>query len=134
MKSKMWLEFTVANNRRWIDILPKLIKNYNISIHRTIGMTPKQAQMKKNYQEINKRLNTHISHKIKKPLLKVGDHVRLSKVKDQFEKSATNNWTSEIFKIKQIKMTDPITYIIEDLHNEEIKGSFYEKELQKTIK
>ena len=37
-----------------------------------------------------------------------------------------------IFVIKKVKNTVPWTYAISDLNGEEIKESFYEKELQKT--
>ena len=38
----------------------------------------------------------------------------------------------EIFVIREIQYTNPITYLLNDLDGEEIKGSFYEQELQKT--
>ena len=34
--------------------------------------------------------------------------------------------------IKKVKNTVPWTYVVNDLNGEEIIGSFYEKELQKT--
>ena len=37
-----------------------------------------------------------------------------------------------MFVIKKIKNTVPWTYVISDLNAEEIAGSFYENELQKT--
>ena len=40
--------------------------------------------------------------------------------------------SEEVFVIKKVKSTVPWTYIINDLNDEKIKGSFYEKELQKT--
>ena len=42
------------------------------------------------------------------------------------------DWSEEVFVIKKIKNTVPWTYVINDLNDEEIIGSFYEKELQKT--
>ena len=42
------------------------------------------------------------------------------------------NWSEEIFTIKKVKNTAPWTYVINDLNGEEIIGTFYEKELQKT--
>ena len=63
---------------------------------------------------------------------KVDDHVRISKYKSIFAKSYTPNWSEEIFLIKGIKNTVPGTYVINDLNGEEIIGTFYEKELQKT--
>lgn len=65
-------------------------------------------------------------------VFKVGDHVRLSKYRSVFEKGYTPNWTTEIFRIKKVLYnTDPITYILEDRKNEEIKGCVYAEELQK---
>ena len=42
------------------------------------------------------------------------------------------NWSEEVFIISKIKNTVPWTYIINNLNGEEIIGTFYEKELQKT--
>ena len=39
---------------------------------------------------------------------------------------------SEVFISSKIENTVPWTYIINDLNSEEITGTFYEKELQKT--
>ena len=71
-------------------------------------------------------------NKIKKPKFKVGDRVRISKKKSTFEKGYTTRWTREIFVIEQVLNTNPVTYKINDLKGEEIKGSFYEQELQIT--
>ena len=42
------------------------------------------------------------------------------------------NWSEEVFIISKIKNTALWTYIINDLNGEEIIGTFYENELQKT--
>ena len=63
---------------------------------------------------------------------KIGDHVKISKYKNISAKGYTPNWSEEIFIISKIKNTVPWTYRISDLNGEEIMGSFYEKELQKT--
>ena len=67
----------------------------------------------------------------KNPKFKVGDNVRISKYKNIFAKGYTPNWSEEVFIINKIKNTVPWTYAISDLNDEEIAGSFYEKELQK---
>ena len=68
----------------------------------------------------------------KDPKFKVGDHVRISKYKNIFAKRYTPNWSEEVFVISKIKKTVPQTYVINDFSGEEIIGTFYEKELQKT--
>ena len=70
----------------------------------------------------------------KGPKFNVGDHVRISKYKNIFAKGYTPNWPEEVFVLSKIKNTVPWTYLISDLKVEEITGSFYEKELEKTIK
>ena len=42
------------------------------------------------------------------------------------------NWSEKVFVIKEIKNTVPWTYVISDLNDEEIIGTFYEKKLEKT--
>ena len=44
----------------------------------------------------------------------------------------TPNRSEEVFLIKKVKNTVPWIYVIRDLNGEEIIGTFYEKELQKT--
>ena len=52
--------------------------------------------------------------------------------KNIFVKGYTPNWSEEVFVISKIKNAVPWTYVINDLNGEEIIGTFYEKELQKT--
>lgn len=62
---------------------------------------------------------------------KVGDYVRLSKYKLQFEKGYTPNWTAEIFTIRKVLYnTDPITYLLNDYNNRPLEGCIYAEELQ----
>ena len=63
---------------------------------------------------------------------KVGDRVRISKLKNIFAKGYTPNWSIEIFIVDKINDTVPYTDNLKDLNDEEIIGSFYDKELQKT--
>ena len=64
---------------------------------------------------------------------KVGDRIRISKFKNIFAEGYTPNWSREIFIVDKINDTVPYTYNIKDLNGEKIIGSFYDKELQKSI-
>ena len=66
------------------------------------------------------------------PKLKIGDIVRISKYKNNFAKGCTPNQSEDVFVIKRAKNTVPWIYVINDFNGEEIVGTFYEKELQKT--
>jgi hypothetical protein len=127
LTNKLWKQFTVQGNQKWLNILQKTTSKYNNSIHRTIGTTPSLAS--KNPSLVKIQTETHDN---KKPKLKINDRVRIFKYKNRFEKGYKGYWTKEIFKITKINQTNPITYQIEDLNNENIRGSFYKEELQKT--
>jgi len=55
-----------------------------------------------------------------------------SRKKGLFEKGFTPNWTEEVFTFPKIQRNSPVTYKITDYNGEEIQGTFYEQELQKT--
>ena len=52
--------------------------------------------------------------------------------KNIFAKGYTPSWSEEDFVIKKVKNTVPWTYVINDLNGDDIIGTFYEKELQRT--
>ena len=66
------------------------------------------------------------------PKFSIGDNVRITKKKKTFDKGYTQRWTEEVFKIYMIQLTIPVTCKITDYNGEEIQGSFYEHDLQKT--
>ena len=49
-----------------------------------------------------------------------------------FSKCYTPNWSEDVFVVNKVQNTVPWTYLANDLNGEEIMGSFYKKELQKT--
>ena len=133
IKEKMWKYFTDNNTYNYMDVLPELVEDYNNTVHSSTKLTPIDASKKKNELTVWRNLYPD-RFKINEltPKFSVGDEVRITKKKKVFEKGYTTRWTEEIFTIKEIQNTDPITYKLEDLQGEEIKGTFYKPELQKT--
>ena len=109
----------------YIDKLDDIVGEYNNTYHRKIKM-----------KLVNVKDNTYIDFKIevndKDPIFKFGNHVRISIYKNIFPKGYTPNWSEKVFVVSKIKNIVPCTYVINDLNDEEITGTFYEKELQKT--
>ena len=133
LKEMMWKRFTAENTRKWIDMLDDLLKIYNNSrVHSTIGMTPENASLIKNKVKVFQNIinNTRLIPKAAR--FKVGDKVRISRTKALFEKGYLPNWSEELYIIDQIQKTIPVTYKLKDLLGDEIKGSFYNEELQKS--
>ena len=130
LRAKMWRYFTATNQERYVDVLPHLVQSYNDTIHSTTGMAPADINVM-NAESVWRKMYKYPT-KVKKvrPLLKVGDLVRLSKIKKTFEKEARRNWTREIFRVVRVyKKTIP-EYRLEDLQGEEILGKFLQQELQ----
>ena len=116
---------TSVSKNVYINKLVDIVNEYNNKYHRRIKMKPVDAK-DNTYIDSVKAVND------KDPKFKVGGHVRISKYKNIFAKGYMPNWPEEFFLIKKAKNTVPWTYVINDLNSEEIIGTFYEKELQKT--
>ena len=136
LKEKIWRLFTKNNNKKYIEILPKLVENFNNSYHRTIKNTPNSIN-KSNELETFKNiygynLKTGPEHIIKFKF-KIGDYVRCVISKNLFEKGYTINWSDDIYLIEKQQVTDPPTYKIKTLTDQPISKTFYEDELIKVL-
>ena len=98
-------------------------------------MKPKDVKNdnKRVYIDEHNEKDTAKSSSSERSRFKVGDRVKISKFKNIFAKGYTPNWSREIFIVNKINDTVPYTYNIKDLNDEEIIGSFYDRELQKSI-
>ena len=76
LKTKMLRYFAYKNIKKWLDILPKLMTGYNASVHRSIGMAPKNVNKENEFNLWQKHNNVATDTQ---QHLKVGDHVRVSK-------------------------------------------------------
>ena len=124
LKSKIYKHMTSISKNVYIDKLNVIVNKYN-TYHTTIKVNPIDVKD-------NTYINTDKEINYKDPKFKVGDYVRISKYKNIFAKGYMPNWSEEVFVINKIKNTVPWTYVINDLNGEEITGTFYENELQKT--
>ena len=125
LKNEIYKHMSTIGKNVYFIVLDDIVKKYNNTVHSSIKMKPKDVT-DNNLVEYNEESNK------KDPKFNVGYHVRISKYKNIFAKGYTPNWSEEMFVINKVQSTIPWTYLINDLNDEEIKGSFYEKELQKT--
>ena len=115
---------TAISQNVYFNVLNDIVDKYN-TYHKAIKMKPTDAKSD-SFAEYNEEANE------KYPKFKVNDHVKISKYKNIFAKGYARNWSEEIFAVKKMKNTVHWTYVISNLNGEEIIGSFYEKEVQKT--
>ena len=74
------------------------------------------------------RMKKQTKGKKVKPKFAIGDNVRISRVKDKFEKGFVPNWSREVYQIVDFDQR----YTLQNELGEIVEGSFYEPELQKT--
>ena len=135
LKTRMWRYFTAKKTMRYIDILPDLVYSYNHTVHRSIKMRPTDVTVD-NEKQIWHTLydddddgEKHVKYKFK-----IGDQVRIRKIKRTFEKGYLPNFSKEIFTISKQVPCYPSVYKLKDYDGKELKGTFYEKKLKKVIK
>jgi len=129
MKEKMFKYFTANNTNKYIDVLDDFVERYNT---RHSGMTPVEASKKENEVRVYRNLYPDLKRRPMRAIFKTGDKVRILKKKGLFEKGFTPNWTEEVFTVSKIQITNPVTFKMTDYNDEEIQGTLYEQELQKT--
>ena len=125
LKSKLYKHMTAIGKNVYYDVLDDVVNKYNSTKHSTIKMKPIDVVN-------NKRVYID-KHNEKRSRFKVGDRVRISKFINIFAKGYTPNLSSEIFIVDKVNDTVSYTYNLKDFNDEDILGSFYDRELQKSI-
>ena len=125
LKNKLYNHMTATGKNGYYNVLDDVVNKYNNTKHSTIEMKPIDVG------DNNKRVYIN-EHNEKDSKFKVGDRVRISRYQNIFAKGYAPNWSREIFIVDKINDIVPYTYNLKDLNDEEIIGSFYDKELQKT--
>ena len=109
----------------YIDKLEDIVNEYNNTYHRITKMKPVDVKDDTYIDSAELHSNEEVNDKDTK--FKVGVHVRISKYKNIFVKGCISDWSEEVFVIKKVKNTAPWTYVINDLNDDEVIGTFYEK-------
>jgi len=111
-----------SNSRRYLDVLPKIVENYNNTYHTTIKSTPAVVwagdhigQARKNIKaNVDKMLATKVKTKgVSIQVPKTSDYVRVSLVHlvgsereldlKGFQKHTGRNYSDNIYKVETIK-------------------------------
>jgi hypothetical protein len=125
LKNRIWFHFIKDNTRKWIDVLEGIVSEYNKTRHSSLGMSPTRAR--KNEDLLLDRIK---EPPVGVPKYKLGDWVRINRLKGRFEKGFHPNWSYEIFQIVGIRKNVPVMYELNDYYGEPITGAFYENNLQ----
>ena len=117
-----------------MDTLPDLVYSYNHTAHRSTKRKPADVMMENEKQVWHTLYGDNGEAKHPAYKFKTGGQVRISKIKRTFDKGYLPNFSKGIFTVSKQVPRDPPVYKLKDCDGEELKGTFYEKELQKVIK
>jgi hypothetical protein len=134
IKSRIMRYMRSRQTNKWVDVLNDITNGYNNAFHRSIGKAPAKFNKTDEIIMIKKSIfsqlripRTPVGYKFK-----VGDLVRVSKLRHAFHRYYSEHWTNEYFIIKSRSLKQYIpAYTLTDYGGEEIKGIFYEEELQR---
>ena len=128
MKEYFYKKFTHHQTSDFRHYQEQFLKEYNHTVHSSTEQTPDDV-----YYHGKIPITKVKTISTKKPKFHVGEYVRVSKVKNLFEKGYTARWSSEVFEIAKINTNQhPFVYELKDLKGEDITGIFYEQEIQRT--
>ena len=132
LKNKIYNYMTSLSKNVYIDKLDDIVNKYNNAYHRKIKM--KNIDVKSSsYIDSSKKLTMKILN-LKLLILLEYQNIKIcsKRLKAYFTKGHYPNWFEQVFVITEVKNTVPWTYVISDLKDKEIVGTFYKKVLQKT--
>jgi hypothetical protein len=128
LRISKYLTFTKTN--RFIDMLQDFVNSYNNAEHRVIQQTPSSVNQ---FNAMSVWMKTYGKSETQKstlkPKLQKGTFVRCKIVKPGFSKGYTMTFTNEVFQLREIVNSKPITYLLSHSNGEEIGGVFYDAEL-----
>lgn len=134
LKEKLYRFLTHKHSQRYIDNLDEIVQSYNNAVHSATGVKPVDVSAD-NEDLVRRQLQQNSQNgPSRKPRYSAGDRVRITRGSKAFRKGYSPAWTEEIFSIAHVLQTEPSTYSLQDFAGENIKGSFYENELQKVAK
>ena len=132
LEQLLYKAMTAKNTRKWIDLLPTVMKTYNNRVSSVLhGLTPNEAHLKKNEGYLRKKFfEENEKHKEKfknKPSqFSPGDKVRIVKKRGVFSRGYEPISENEIRTVEEILPTYPKTIRVSGKQR-----SFYEPELIK---
>ena len=123
------------NTYEWTKLLDKAMKIYLNRKHRTIKMTPLEAEKDENEPIVRRtywKRYIKADKKKRKPKFAVGDTVRIFKERGTFHRGYMEDFTTEIFTINKVLNNLPVPrYKLNEYNGDEVVGSFFEDELVK---
>ena len=121
------------NSYEWTKFLDQAMKIYLNRKHRTVNMSPIEAEKDKNEMDVRRTyFEKYIKADVKKqkPKFSVGDSVRIFKERGTFHRGYMEDFTIETFTIAEVLSNLPVPrYKLKEANGDVVVGSFFQDEL-----
>jgi hypothetical protein len=126
------------NNRRWWDVLHKLVKSYNNTVHSSIDRTPNSVNRKnaKHVFDHEEARRNYFKEKKRYARYRIGDLVRVpikvlpAQKANPFDKGSKAKWSKDLFKVIDIHYGTYVPmFTIQWPNGKKFDRRFYETEL-----
>ena len=141
LKSKIWRYMREKNAFTYFNVLQDFIVSYNNTKHSALGIPPIQVTKD---NERRSRIDQYLLYAKRnrktmkaegipqKFALKLGESVRIPHARKKFDRFYDEKWSAEVFTVyRRFRRDNICIYKLEDKEGEKLKGSFYNRELQK---
>ena len=102
LKDKLTKYFTATDSVRWIDVINKIINNYNNTKHRSLGYAPKEVNsfIENELVQKNRELTEHIKEGTKP--ISIGMYCRIKNKRVLFEDKQLPKYSKEVYVIEKV--------------------------------
>jgi hypothetical protein len=134
LKSKLFRYLSRHQTHRWIDILDEITQSYNGSYHRSIKMAPRVVTKKDEARlwKLQYATRQYAKTPTRRYAFRKGDTVRISHVRQPFDREYEERWTMEYFVVDDRGMKEGIPYYtLKDTSGDAVQATFYQPELNR---
>jgi len=127
--TKLARYFTHSGHQKYTKVFADIVESYNSTYHSSIKMKPNDVSLNNQSTVLQNLYKSDSKMKFSSAKFKVGDFVIVRREKRLFEKGYAKNWSEDVFKIRAVNPTKPVTYLLETQEGQALDGSFYQLEL-----
>lgn len=134
LKARFFRHFTHNGNHRFLEEMQKFADSYNNSYHRSIKMTPIEAEHSDTtvvfFNLYSGKTLKELLSPTEQPKAEVGDDVRIAYDRGVFDKSYFSTFTDQTAKVQKVVRQPIPMYSLVDYRQKEIPRKFYSSEIQ----
>ncbi|KAI1290007.1 putative uncharacterized transposon-derived protein F54H12.3 [Halotydeus destructor] len=133
IKNKLFKIMTMRGTKKYIDCLQDVVKTYNDTYHRTIGMTPNQVSPSNTPLIFRKLYGADCVMQIKSKKVKTvkpGAQVRVKLDHKPFSRGYTSNWSNHVLHVDSANANDRAQFALRDSDQQKLRKRYYPEEVQ----